>query len=1045
MKKTSCNAKHSTNYLLSLKVEGSDYIKSGIASLLLILLPLLQVWGQVNLIKGVVRDNTGKPFPAVSVKVLGRGPVVKTDNVGSFSLMAAAGDRLRFSAPGFYVCERVIHGREVQVQLFPRFLFLPQDKPVADSLFENSERVVEVLHGAQREEQVIQSIGRVKNSQLMTTPAAQLLQALPGRIAGLQVTFSNGMPGLDGAGAGFNIRGSTAQTVLIDGVERGYTSIDPDQIESITVLKDALSTVMFGQRSSNGIIAITTRKGDIGSPRISVTANAGISTPTALPKPLQAWQYATLFNEARQNDAAPGTTVTPLYSAEAIEAYKTGTNPYTYPNVDWYKTVLRKNSSFNRYNVNMQGSGRGFRYFVDVDYLKEGGLLKTADTNVYNTNVQLDRFIVRSNVGVDVTKTTLMQLNLFGRMQRINQPGGGTSAIFSALANTPANAYPVLNPDGSLGGTSQYGQNVSIYGQAVYRGYQYQDGRDMAVDLQLKQLLDFVVPGLYVRVQGSYNNSSTYTTARAKDFAVFQYDPGLHSYTQYGKFSEQSTSGTPNDRYRVTYLEAAAGYERVIGKHQAGILVLADQQSNLVYNTGNLPQNYTDFAARFTYNWDNRYLLEAAGSHAGFNYFAPPERWSDFWAMGLAWNAHNEKLIQALGWISRLKLRGSYGLTGFAKSGYYTYIQTYWTPNTNINNNDAYYFGQGGGIVRSTGENGLANPDLGPEKAYKLNLALDLGLFNSRLLFTGEYFRNRFFDLVGVPGRTSALLGTAFPVRNLQRFNYWGTDLSLTWQDHVKNFNYFFSGNFSLVQSKVIFNDEVPRPYDYQMGTGKQVGLQYGYIATGLFQNYEEINDPNTAVLASTPRSSLRPGDIRYLDRNGDGVIDNDDNGAIGNGKPVIYFGATAGFSYKGFDLSLLVQGSVNRVSYLGSDFFYGFANNGLNNAYKYNMDRWTPETASAATQPRLWIGSNVNNQQTSTFWIRSSDFIRLKSAEIGYSFPPVITRKIGFPSIRFFANGLNLLTWSELFRIRDDVDPEAWGGAYPIMRVVNFGVNAKF
>lgn len=1009
---------------------------------------MLCTWGLANgqaTVGGIVMDNGGKPLPGVLVKVSG-GAVASTDEAGKFSLPAAVGRRLIFVHPDYYVGNAAVkNGAPVRVQLFPRFLAVPPAGMAADSLPASEGGLVEVLHGTQKASNVIQSVGRVKNSQLMTTPAAQFLQAMPGRVAGLNINFNSGAPGLDGAGAGYNIRGSRGQTILIDGVERGYTSIDPDQIESVTVLKDALSTVMFGQRSSNGIIAITTKKGDKGAPRISLTANAGISTPTALPKPLQAWQYATLFNEARQNDAAPGTTITPVYSSEAIESYKTGTDPYAYPNVDWYNSVLRKNATFNRYNFNIQGSGSGFRYFVDVDYLKEGGLLRTSDTNVYNTNAQLDRFIVRSNVGVDVTKTTNMQLNLFGRMQRNNQPGGGVAGIFSSLLNTPANAYPAFNPNGSLGGTSQYGQNVNIYGQSVYRGYQYQDGREMAVDLVLTQKLDFFVPGLYIKAQGSYNNSSTYTTNRAKNFAVFQYNTNTAAYTQYGTPSEQSTAGTPNDRNRVTYLEAALGYDQSFGKHNLSVLALADQQSNLPYSTGNLPQNYTDFSARLTYNWNNKYLLEAAGSHAGYNYFAPAKRWASFWAAGAAWNVHNERFIQQLGFVSQLKLRGTYGLTGFANSGYFGYIQTYWTPASNTNNNDGYYFGDGGGLLRSTGENALANPDLGPEKAYKMNLGLDLGLFNNKLLLTAEYFKNRFFDLVGVPGSTTALLGTGFPAKNLQKFNYWGTDISLTWQDNIKSFNYFVSGNFSLVQSKVVFNDEVPRAYDYQRGTGKQVGLQYGYIATGLFQSYDEINDPNTAVLVSTPKSSLRPGDIRYLDRNNDGVIDNNDNGAIGSGKPVIYFGANIGFSYNGLDLTMLVQGTANRVNYLSGDFFNGFGNNGVNNAYEYNLGRWTPATAATATQPRLWIGSNVNNQQTSTFWIRNTNFIRLKNVELGYTLPNALTRKVGLPSVRLFANGLNLLTWSALFDIRDDVDPEAMGAAYPIMKVVNCGVNIKF
>lgn len=946
--------------------------------------------------------------------------------------------------PGLFILLLVWYPSFSQVK--ERLSLQRPNKPIVSKVA-NLERqdTVEILHGTQPVTTLIQSVGTVNGSQLVSTPAAQFLQGMPGRIAGLNISFNNGAPGLDGNGVSYNVRGARAQTILIDGVQRGYTSLDPEQIESVTVLKDALSTVMFGQRSSNGIISITTKKGNRGEPRISFTAQTGIASPTALPKPLPAWQYATLFNEAKQNDAAIGTTLTPVYSQADINAYKNGTDPYGHPNVNWYDTVLKKNASISRYNFNIQGSGKGFRYFVDLDYLKEGGLFKTIDSNVYNTNTQLDRYSARTNVGIDVTKTTFIQLDLFGRIQKLNQPGGGTAGIFNSLLNTPQNAYPVFNKDGSIGGTSIYGQNTNIYGQSVYRGYQYQTAQDMAVDLQATQKLDIVLPGLYIKVQGSYNNSSTYTTTRAKDFAVYQLNAN-GTYAKYGLTSQQTTVGTPNDRIRVTYLEAVLGYDRHFGKHSVSATLVADQQSTLPYSTGNLPEIYSDYAAKVSYNYSEKYMVEMAGSYAGYNYFAPAKRWAPFWAAGLGWNIHKEKfIIDNVKAISNLKLRGTYGLTGQANTGYYSYIQTYWTPSSNTNNNDAYYWGNGYSLERSSGQNALTNPDLGPEKAKKLNVGLDLGLLNNRFTFTGEYFRNKFYDLVAGPGSQTTILGTGFPTKNIQKFNYWGTEFTFGWQDHIKEFHYFISANVSSVQSKVVFNDEIPKTYDYQRGTGKQVGLQYGYIATGLFQSYAEINDPNTAVFASTPKTSLRPGDIRYLDRNKDGVIDNNDNGAIGSGKPVIYFGATIGFSFKGFDMSALLQGTRNRVATMNGDIMNGFGNGGNNNAYEYNLGRFTPETAATATQPRLWIGSNTNNQQTSTFWLKNTDFIRLKDVEIGYTIPSTLTRKIGIPSVRAFVNGLNLLTWSDIYKIRKDVDPEAWGATYPIMKVINFGINIKF
>jgi TonB-linked SusC/RagA family outer membrane protein len=907
----------------------------------------------------------------------------------------------------------------------------------------NPREYTEVLYGRQLTHRVLQSVSTVYTPQLTTTPSPQLLQALPGRLAGLNIGFTSGGPGLDGNGMTYSIRGARAQIIIVDGVERNFLSIDPEQVESVSVLKDALSTVLFGQRSSYGILSIKTRKGDIGKPRISFSVQSGFETPSALPKPLSAWQYATLYNEARQNDAGQ-TTVNPVYSQAQIDAYKNHTDPTTYPDVDWYNTVLKKNTPITRYNFNIQGSGKGFRYFVDLDNTRENGLFKTSDANSYNTNSQLNRYSLRSNIGVDITPTTFVQLNLFGRFQRYNQPGATVPTILTALLNTPQNAYPMYNPNGTYGGTSAYGGNINIYGQSVSRGYQFQDVRDIAVDVDVTQKLDVLTKGLYLKARASNNNTAYYNTTRLKDFDVYQF--ANNTYTKFGNTTEQTTTGTPNERSRIVYIEGTAGYDRSFGKHAVSVLGVANQQSRLVFNTTNLPEKYTTFAGRLNYSYNDKYVAEGAVSYGGYNWLTPAKRWATYWAAGLGWNLHNENFIkEKVAAISNLKLRANYGLTGQVNAGYYSYIQTYFNNITNTNNNVAYWYGPGSSLERSTGENAISNPGLGPEKAKKLDIGLDLGLWKNRFTFTADYFYNKFYDLVAPPVLTTGVLGAGYPSLNYQRFNYWGTDLSATWQDNIKNFSYYITANFSVVQSKVVYNAELPKQYDYQVVTGRQVNLLYGYTATGLFKSYDEINDPATAVLPAAPKSSLRPGDIRYLDRNGDGIIDVNDQGPIGSGKATIFYGTTIGFSIKGFDFSALIQGTLNRQSTINGDFMNGFGNNGNYTAYEYNLGRFTPATAATATQPRVWLGANTNNTQASSFWLQNNDFVRLKNLEAGYTLPASWTKKIGIPSFRVFANGLNLLTWAEINKVRKDLDPESWGAAYPVMKVFNFGVNIKF
>jgi TonB-linked SusC/RagA family outer membrane protein len=905
--------------------------------------------------------------------------------------------------------------------------------------------ITPVLFGEQPKNRQLQSVSTVNSNQLATTPSHQFLQALPGRVPGLNIGFTSGGPGLDGNGMTYNIRGARAQIILIDGVERGYLSLNPEQIESISVLKDALSTVMLGQRSSYGVLSIRTKKGDVGKPQFSFTAQSGLETPTALPKPLSAWEYATLYNEARQNDA--GTTiVTPPYSQSQIDGYKNGTDRYAFPNVDWYNTVLNKKAGITRYNINVQGSGKGFRYFVDLDNLKEKGLFKTDADNNYNTNSQLDRYLLRSNLGADVTPTTFVQLNLFGRFMRYNQPGAGSGTILSSLVNTPQLAYPVFNPNGTYGGTNVYAGNANIFGQSTSRGYQFQDVRDIAVDIDVTQKLDVLTKGLYLKAKASNNNTAYYNTVRAKDFEIYQYNATTNVYTKYGNTTEQTTTGSANERSRIIYMEGSIGYDKTFKKHSISALAIANQQNRLVFSTTNLPEKYTTFAGKLNYSFNDKYIVEGAISHAGYNWLTPSKRWATYWATGLGWNLHNEEFIKKnLAFVSELKLRANYGLTGQVNAGYYSYIQTYFTASTNTSNAVAYWYGPGSSLERSVGENAIANPSLSPEKANKLNVGADLGFWKNKLTITADYFYNKFYDLVATPNFTTAIFGSNYPLQNYQKFDYWGTDLSATWQDKVKDFTYYITGNFSLVQSKVVFNQELPKQYSYQITTGRPVGLQYGYTAIGLFKSYAEIADPNTSVLPAAPKSSLRPGDIRYLDRNSDGIIDANDQGPIGNGRPTIYFGTTVGFALKGFDLSLLIQGTANRQNYISGDFMNGFGNSGAYTAYEYNLGRFTDATAATATQPRVWLGSNTNNSQTSSFWMKDNDFVRLKNLEIGYTLPKKLSSKIGLPSIRFFSNGLNLFTWAEINDIRKDMDPESWGAAYPIVKILNFGVNVKF
>lgn len=981
----------------------------------------------LEVIKGLVADNNGKPMAGVLVKVKDSPQkVVTTDLSGNFEIEGKKNTALSFSFVGYYNQDITWRGqRKLIVQLSPCYF----DDPVQTK--------IPVLGGEISRDEMVQSVGYVSNGQLSTYHGSQTLEALAGRMAGLRVTFNDGsISGLDNSGISFNLRGSRSQTILIDGVERGYTNIDPEQIESVTVLKDALSTVLFGNRSSDGIISINTKKGQKGAPRFSFTAERGFRKANALPDVLPAWQYATLYNEAVLNE---NPNARPAFTDEQIAAYKNQSNPYGLPDVKWYDQVLEKTAPTQRYNFNVSGSGRGFTYFADFDYMCQEGFFKTRSENNFNTNEELNRFIIRSNVGADITKTTHMQVNLFGRSLRYNEPNAGTSNIFSTLFNTPQNAYPVYNPNGSLGTSTLYGANANLWGKATYGGHKFTDVRDLAVDVLVDQKLDFLLNGLYLKVQGSYNNSTNYLTTRGMDFESYLYDPDNDSYRIYGQNSNQSTKGEAKDRYRVTYLKGEIGYDKNMGKHHIAAMLFADEQNTFTYSAKELPAIFRNYGGRLNYSYDNRILAEVAAVRSGHNWYAPAERWNNYWALGLSWNLHKEKFMKSLPWVSQLKPRISYGHTGLANPSYFGYIQTYTLENDN--RFDWYKFNWV--LCKGTFENNLVNQDLHPEQADKLNIGLDVGLWNDRLTVTGEYFFNRFYDLNKAPNYTTNILGAKYPNMNYQKFNYLGGEVSATWKDNVHNFNYYISANLSYVQSEVINIQELSRDHEWQIGTGRPVGIRYGYVADGLFRSQQEIDDCK-AVLKEAPKSALRPGDIRYKDLNDDGVIDQHDWGVIGTDKPQGYYGINLGFNYRGIDFSALFQGTLNREVYMNGDYMNGFGSGGKNNAYAYNLGRFTEATAATATQPRLWIGSNTNNQLTSTFWLKNGDYLRLKNIELGYTLPTQWTRKIYLPSVRFFVSATNLLTFSELYDVREDLDPEAWGGTYPITKSVTFGVSVK-
>ena len=865
----------------------------------------------------------------------------------------------------------------------------------------------------------VSAIGYLKGGKTLTsTPMSFFNNALSGRLAGLHTSLSTGQPGSDNAT--LSLRG-LAPLIIVDGIPRTIDGINPEQIESVTLLKDALSTAMLGIRGGNGAILITTRKGRHAKGySFDVTAQSGISSSLKQREILSAADYGTLYNEALINDGRQ-----PLYTPTAIDGYKTGSNPYLYPNVDWKDQVFKKEAPFSRFNLSSEGADKNVNYFVSLDYLTQKGLLKSLPTNTYNTNADYERFAFRTNLDIGLSPRLKGMINLYSNISDQNSPGGGVPNLYSAILNTPNSAYPVLNPDGSLGGNILFSNN--IYGQSVYKGYTRTSYYDGFGDLALRREMDDVLKGLWMKAKVSFYNRSTQFIDRSKNFQTFQMvvDPlsSAVTYQRYGTQSTQVNISTVTDRNQQFFAEGSAGYSKDINGNQLNLLLAYTFQN--YRSSAQLPQKFNTAGLSATYNIKDRYIFEAVGAYSGNNWYAKGKQFDFYPAGGISWNIDKEAFFGKDGLINTLKLRTTYGKVGNADPGYYTYRYSYSASNN-------YYFGTGPSAVSGLQESALPSLRV-PATSLKLDVGLNAGLFKNKAYLAVDYYNNTFSDLLQVRGQGSSLLGIAYPLENLGKTRYTGLEFSGGWSDKIGDFAYRLNANISLNNSKILDNNEPVMPYSWMNKTGQNVNQIYGYVADGYVQTAGAgpVVEGYTAVA----------GDIRYKDLNGDGVINQYDITAIANNKPFVFYGFDFGFEFKNFDFCILFQGVANRNLLLTGLGEWAFQNNGTGNAFEQHLNRWTPQTASTATYPRLSVGPNINNNVASSYWVQKVDFLRLKNAELGYNLYAKFLQKIKVKQMRLFVNGANLLTFSKTKRF----DPEGLSLGYPLQRIVNGGVTVKF
>ena len=1036
-----------------------------IAMTLALILSTVAAVAQTKTVKGVIyEEETGEPMPGATVSVEGSTRGVMTDLDGSFELTGVKPtDKLKFECLG----------KETQVlQVGTMTNFVVKLKNAANELDE----VTVVAFGKQRKESVIGSISTV-DVKTLKVPSSNLTTALAGNVAGVIAYQRTGEPGQDNAD--FFVRGittfgaNTSPLILIDNIELTSTDLarlQPDDIESFSIMKDATATALYGARGANGVIFVTTKRGQEGPAKILARVETSISAPTDVVELADPVTYMKSYNEAISTRDPLGEL---MYTYDKIEQTgKPGANRLIYPANDWYDMLFKDFATSYRANVSARGGGKVATYYVSGAYTEDTGVLKVDKRNSFNNNIDDKNYTLRSNVDINVTPTTKLAVRLTGNFRDYQGPLNGGSDVYRQIMHSDPVLFPAYYPvdDEHVGiqhimfGNYEDGSYINPYANLV-KGYKNYQRSQMIAAVQLEQDLKFITKGLSFMTLFNLTRLSEFTVNRQFNpywYRLDRYD----SYTGEYHVNRINENGTDYLTYsesgktvrNTMYSETRLNYNRSFGKHDVTGLLVFTASESLTANAGSLqlslPSRNAGLSGRFTYGYDKRYFVEYNFGYNGSERFHKSHRWGFFPSAGLAWMMSNEKWFKPLTKVvSNLKLRYSYGLVGNDNIGSSS-NRFYYLSEMSMNNSG---LGASFGETRNVSYNGIgvvryANEAITWEKSYKSNYALELGLFK-KLDIIAEYFtehRTDIFmqraDIPNTMGLQAAVYGNIGQARSK------GIDIQADYkQAWASGLWASARANFTYSTGKYDVYEEPTYPESYRQHAGRSIRQTWGYIAERLFVDDEDAaNSPSQAAFGS----QYGGGDIKYTDVNGDGVITNADMVPIGYPtSPEIIYGFGVSLGHKGFDVSVFFQGLGRESFWIDATSAYStkynkygtapFVNNGqLLKAY--SDSHWSEDNRDIyALYPRYSAYENHNNTQVSTWWMRNGSFVRLKQMEFGYTLPQKLTNKIHIDNLRVYFQGNNLLCWSK-FKLWD---PELAGEGfnYPIQRTFNIGVNVTF
>ena len=1027
-------------------------------------------------VKGTVIDNDGLPVIGAAVTIKGTTNGVAAGADGSF-VITVPGETavIEVSALGYST-------QEVKIGKQRTLTVVLQDDT------QSIEATVVVAYGTQTKATVTGALTTIDSKTLVKAPVADVTNVLAGQMPGVSTIQETGQPGEDYAkiyirGVGSLSESASTPLILVDGVERPLNTVDPNEIESLSILKDAASTAVFGVRGANGVIIVTTKRGDTGKPKISVSSITGVQMPMSYIKQSNAYDFARYYNVYQWNDGKEQQDL--YFTPEAIEAYRTGSDPIMFPSTNWNEVMFRKAFLQTKNNINISGGSDKVRYFVAMGYMFQNGLLKAIPGVDYDNNYTYNRYNYRANLDFKLTETTDMHFNISGVIGDTHEPYNDRDNIWTL---TMLWAHPVGSP-GVVGDQVFTSVSTSALpsGLTKWNGweYYYMSGytdkykTTLGMDLTINQKLDFITEGLSASIRGSYDASMSMTKKRIGG-------SGLHYTYEYDSWTKDSpTYGLPiNDpdfdkTYKVIvsdseaplswkdpdtdddkswYLEGRIDYSRKFAHaHNVSALLLYNQSRDYYPSKYSyLPRGYVGFVGRVTYGYKDKYLVDFSAGYNGSENFAPGKtRYGFFPSASVGWVISEEKFMKRVGFVDFLKIRGSIGLVGNdqGQSTRFMYMEGTW------NEEGSYYFGtnNSGGVPRyELGTPG--NLGITWEKALKSNIGLDMDLFGKRLHFSGDIFNERRTNILVKPNSLPGVI--AFTPQNMNRgeVNNSGYEVELGWRDHIGDFTYDINANVTFARNKIIFMDEVDPAEPYQAQTGGSTNRHLLYIFDRLYQKSDFITDENGNRVLNPelpqPAGTVYPGDCKYKDLNGDMKVDGLDKMYTGfPDRPEYVFGSNWKFGYKGFNLALnwVAATNVNRV--WNADYRIPFTNSGHRGLLQMFAERswidndnpWAPGREDGDL-PRFTKTNYPWNSEDSTLWTVDASYLRLKSASFGYTFSRNrFFDKLGIGSFGIMFTGYNIFTISKMTLQDPEAKSSSSAGTYPLVKTYNLSININF